>query len=61
MSAGASLDSPERLPLGIHYPNPPSTFFFLSPQPPNDTKKPLRRQERAQVLPLCVALYWEIN
>ena len=62
MSAGASLDSPQRPPLGIHYSSPPvrCAFIFPSSQPPDDSKRPLQ-VEWSQVLPLCAEPDWEIN
>ena len=39
MSAGASLDSPQRLPLGIHYPLPPASHFLFSLSPASQRHK----------------------
>ena len=39
MSTGASLDSPERLPLGIHYPLPPASHFLFSLSPASQRHK----------------------
>jgi len=39
MSAGASLYSPQRLPLGIHYPLPPASHFLFSLSPASQRHK----------------------
>lgn len=56
MSAGASLDSPERLPLGIHYPNPLALFFSLSPASQRHKKASAEAGESTGATIMCCTI-----
>ena len=58
MSAGASLDSPQRLPLGIHYALPPDSHFLfsLSPASQQQEKASAEAGESAGAAIMCYTI-----